>query len=173
MDMRTCWNVFLLLLLALAGCTSSAPPATYAPTACPPTAAVTPAPDGLEQETSEQLARRVMELTGAGTLGKQVAASTAVELKKLPNMPPGFMDQFMANIHPEELTELVVPIYVKELDHDTLVAVVRFYGTTAGKLLVSKLPVLAQESMEAGKEWGRSIATKTIADMNRTSPKAP
>jgi hypothetical protein len=141
------------MALAATGCASSAPPAACAPVA----AAAGAAPDDLEHQTSEQLARRVMELTGAGNLGKQMAAAMAEQLKKLPNTPPGFMDRFMANIHPDELTDLIVPIYVKELDHDTLVAVVRFYETPAGKTLVTRMPVLLQESTEAGKEWGRAI----------------
>ena len=169
MDTRTRWPALLLMTLAAAGCASNAPPAPCAPTAV----AAGAGPDDLDHQTSEQLARREMELSGAGNLGKQLAANMAEQMKKLPNMPPGFMDRFVANIHPEELTDLVVPIYVKELDHDTLVAVVRFYETPAGKLLVSKLPVLTQESAEAGKEWGRSIAKKTFEEMGTASPKAP
>jgi hypothetical protein len=169
MDMKTRWPAFLLVTLAAAGCASSAPPAPCVPAAAAPSVGQ----DDLERQTSEQLARRAMELTGAGNLGKQVAATLAEQMKKVPNMPPGFMDRFMANVHPEELTDLVIPFYVKELDHDTLVAIVRFYETPAGKLLVSKLPVLTQEGVDAGREWGRSLAMKTLADMGIAAPKAP
>jgi hypothetical protein len=169
MDRKTRWPGLLLLTLAAAGCASSAPPAPCTPAA----AAAGSGPDDLEHQTSEQLARRVMELTGAGNLAKQLAATLAEQMKKLPNVRAGFTERFLANVHPEELTDLVIPIYVKELDHDTLVAVVRFYGTPAGKLLVSKLPVVMQESADAGKEWGLSIAKKTLRDMGAAPPKAP
>jgi hypothetical protein len=170
--MKTRSPALLLLALAAAGCASTtAPcaPVVAAPGAAPAVGAAA-APDDLDHQTSEQLARRVMELTGAGALGKQMAANMAVEMKKMPNLPPGFMDRLMANIHPEDLTDLFVPIYVKELDHDTLVAIVRFYETPAGKLLIGKLPVLTQESAEAGAEWGRSLAKKTLAEMGFTAP---
>lgn len=169
MDKTTHWPAVVLLISAAAGCASSAPPAPCAPVA----AANSTSTDDLERQTSEQLARRLLELTGAGKLAKQMAASLAESMKKMPGLPAGFVDRFTANLHAEELTELIVPLYVKELDHDTMMAVVRFYETPAGKLLIGKLPVLTQESADAGKEWGRSIAKKTLAEMGIASPSQP
>jgi hypothetical protein len=166
MDVKVCWiAVSILAAAGGAGCASAPPPAPCAPAAA--------AADDLDKLTDEQLARRLMELTGAANLGKQMGAAMAEQMKKLPGMPPGFMDRFSANIHPEELTALLVPIYVKELDHETLVAVVRFYETRPGHVLAGKLPVLTQESMEVGKEWGRSLAKKTLEEMGIAPPKTP
>src|SRR6185437_11780712 len=98
MDMKTRWAILLLLPLAAAGCASSAPPSPCAPVA----AAAAADPDDLEHQTSEQLARHMMELTGSAERGKQLAMALAEQMKNLPNLPPGFMDRFMANIHPED-----------------------------------------------------------------------
>jgi hypothetical protein len=166
MDVKVCWIAVSLMTAAGGiGCASAAPPAPCAP--------ATTATDDLDKLTDEQLARRLMELTGAANLGKQMGAAMAEQMKKVPGMPPGFMDRFSANIHAEELTALLVPIYVKELDHETLVAVVRFYETKPGHVLTGKLPVLTQESMDVGKEWGRSLAKKTLEEMGIAPPKGP
>lgn len=170
MNVKVCWiAISLMIAVGGTGCASAAPPAPCAPAAT----AAGSAPDDLDKLTDEQLARRLMELTGAANLGKQVGTAMAEQMKKLPGMPPGFMDRFLANLHPDDLTALLVPVYVKELDHETLLAVVRFYETKPGRMLAAKLPVLTQESMEVGKEWGRSLAKKTLEEMGIAPPKGP
>jgi hypothetical protein len=170
MNVKVCWIALSLMTAAGGtGCASAGPPAPCAPT----TTAAGTAPDDLDKLTDEQLARRLMELTGAANLGKQMGTAMAEQMKKMPGMPAGFMDRFSANIHPDELTALLVPIYVKELDHETLLAVVRFYETKSGRVLIGKLPLLTQESMEVGKQWGGALAKKTLEEMGIAPPKGP
>src|ERR1700685_4119310 len=86
------------------GCAAAPRPAPTCPT--PPAAGVistAPAED-LTPLTNEQLASKLLELTGATHLGKQVMDSMASSFGKLPGLPPGFLDRFNENAHTEELT---------------------------------------------------------------------
>ncbi len=123
--------------------------------------------------TSEQLVNKLLELTGATKLGKQMLDQMATDMGKMRGLPPGFIERAKANAHPEDLTALIVPIYVREVDHDTLLAAVRFYETKEGQALIAKLPALTKASMEAGRQWGAQIARKTLAEMGVAAPAAP
>lgn len=121
--------------------------------------------DGLDKLSNEQLARKMLELTGSGKLGQQIMASMADSLQRLPGMPSGFMEKFQANAHPDDLVNLLVPIYVRNYDHETMIAAVRFYQSDSGRSLISHLPDVTRESAAAGKGWGRALAQKTLKDM--------
>ena len=90
--------------------------------------------------------------------------------RKMPNLPPGFVDKLRQNMKPEQLTEMIVPIYLKHLDHKTLVAAIRFYQSPEGRVIVKALPVVTAESGEAGKQWGMALATKTLKDLGVPTP---
>lgn len=154
----------LVLVLVLLAC------ACARDAACPkaPEATSADAPDpgaDLHALTEEELARKMMELTGASNLGKQVMDAMADSLANTPGLPPGFMEQFKKNARGEDLTELVVPIYVEHYDRDTMTAAIIFYRSPQGQALLSKIPAVTQKSMVAGQEWGKTLARKTLEDM--------
>jgi len=155
--------ILVLVILALAGvgCASS----TGAGPCTPGSGATRASSDDLERLSNEELARRVMELTGAADLGKQVVEAMAEQMKDMPGLPPTFMDRVVASLRPEDLTEIVVRIWVEELDRDSLIAIVQFYETPAGKAVVRKQPIITHRAMEAGAEWGRAVAEKVLSEM--------
>ena len=165
----------VVLVVALAGCGASSP--TQAPVttpACPPTptstAAQGGADDGLAKLGDEQIVRKLLEVTGAGGLGKQVADSMMDTFRKMPNLPPGFIDRFRQNLHTETLVDMIVPIYLKHYDRQTLLAAIRFYESEPGQTMVKGLPAVTAESMETGKAWGADLAKKTLRDLGAGSP---
>jgi hypothetical protein len=150
--------VALALVLALAtGCGASA---AAAPGASDPSSN-----DGLDKLSDEQLARKMLDVTGAGQLGKQIGDSMLSTFRKMPNLPPAFIDRMSLNMHFEQLTDLVVPIYMKHYDRKTMMAAIRFYQSDSGQTLVKALPVVTAESMEAGKTWGAEVAKRTLAEL--------
>src|SRR4051812_42360410 len=100
-----------VLASLLVGCASQAPPAQ-----CPPAniATATPAADDTDIEglSNEDLARKMMEVTDAQRLGKQSIDTMSQMFEKMPNLPQGFMVRFRSKARPEQLTELIVPLYV-------------------------------------------------------------
>jgi hypothetical protein len=161
------------------GCASSGTPAmTCAPTGAsiapsPSSSEGSPPAEDLTSLTSEQLATKLLELTGAATLGKQVLDGMAQNMSKLKGLPPGFMERLQANARPEELAALLIPIYVRNFDRETLIAAIQFYESRYGRVMVSHLPQATKESMEAGQQWGRTLAQKTLVDMGLTPPSSP
>lgn len=115
--------------------------------------------------TDEALVRKLLETTSASSMGKQIADSMLDTFRKMPNLPSRFLDRFKQNLKPDSLIEIVVPIYLKHYDHDTIVAAIRFYRTPAGRNLLGQMPTVTAETMAAGKAWGEELAKKTLKDL--------
>jgi len=84
------------------------------------------------------------------------------ETKKLNN----FLDDFRKEMKKEginDLYELVIPIYKKHISEDELDAIISFYKSSAGQSYLKKSPLIMNESMQVGAEWGKKIAAKIIA----------
>ena len=158
---------------------SPAAPATQVSSpAAPANPVISPGPrsapdDRLARLSDEEIARKVLELTGASRLGKQVADGMVENLRKMPNLPPGFLDRFQNNIHTAELMDLMVPIYLKHYDRETLLAAIAFYESDHGQALIKQLPVVTAESMELGRAWGTAIAGRTLRDLGLAPPAKP
>jgi uncharacterized protein len=162
--LKLSWLFPLALSLPLmTGCGASAPPPNAASAGAP--CAGAGGNDGLDALTDDQLARKILVVTGAADLGKQVASSMMDSLSKMPNMPPGFLERFKQDMRVDELTELIVPIYLKHYDRATMIAAIRFYQSDQGKRMIQALPQVTAESTEAGKAWGMALAKKALGDM--------
>jgi uncharacterized protein len=105
----------------------------------------------------EATARELMDLTGAGEMGIQVMDQMLSALQTNPNIPDGFIEKFQEMATPEDLVDLVVPIYTKHLDEKTMKAAIKFYKTTEGRKLIGAIPVITKESGVAGQEWGKKL----------------
>jgi|SRR5580692_7228057 hypothetical protein len=156
-----------MVVVAL-GCASAEKPCPATPTApaSPSGAAAPTATDPTQaQMTDEQVVRKVLDLTGASRLGKQVADGMLANLRKMPDLPPAFLDRFQSNIHADDLVDLLVPIYLKHYNRQTLLATIAFYESDGGRALVKELPAVTAESMEVGRNWGSALAKKTLSDL--------
>lgn len=160
----------VLLTLFVVGCAAASPQTAAVSPGTTSNAAPASPDDGLAKLSNEQLTRKMLEVTGAANLGKQVADGMLESFRKMPNLPPGFIDRFKQNIQPDSLVELIVPIYMRHLDRDTIIAAIRFYQSAPGQRLVKTLPAVTAESMEAGKTWGSELARKTLQDLSSGAP---
>ena len=117
----------------------------------------------------EELARELMELTGASRMGKQVMDQMLGSMRNNPAMSSEFIDRFSAEIDADQLVEMVVPIYVEHLDVKTLKAAVKFYRTQEGRALIAKMPVIMQESMTVGQQWGAEMGRRVMQQLQEDS----
>ncbi len=147
----------LSLSLGLAGCGGSATPAPGSPTATPA--------DDLDSLTSEQLVRRMMEVTGAARLADQVMRRTMATLSEMPGLPPQVAERVLQKVKTDELLSRLVPIYLKHYDRETMIAAIRFYQSEHGKKLIGALPAVTEESMRAGEAWGREIGEAVAREL--------
>jgi len=158
-------------IVFVVGCAAASPQtAAVSPGGTISNAAPTSPDDGLEKLSSEQLTRKLLEVTGAANLGKQVADGMMESFRKMSSLPPGFIDRFKQNLQPDSLVELIVPIYMKHLDRETIIAAIRFYQSAPVQRIVKTLPAVTAESMEAGKAWGAELARKTLKDLSSGAP---
>jgi uncharacterized protein len=56
-----------------------------------------------------------------------------------------------------DLVEMLAPVYFKHLTMADLNQLITFYKTPTGKKFASVTPVIAQESMQVGQQWGMKL----------------
>lgn len=60
----------------------------------------------------------------------------------------------------DDLVALLAPIYKQHLTEADLDAVIKFYKTPAGMKIADKTPIITQQSMQAGMEWGQKLGER-------------
>lgn len=121
---------------------------------------------GQSGNTKEQDIRRLLELTGSADLGDQVLNSLISNFKtNLPDVPDEFWTEFRGKYNGDDLVELVIPIYDRHFTHEDIKGLIVFYESPLGQKITSKLPVISQESMAVGQEWGEQIAREAITTL--------
>lgn len=111
------------------------------------------------EQASAESVKQLMQKTGAGELGIQAMKQMLPALKNIiPDAPESFWTDYMAEFNPEDLVEMTVPIYQKYLTEEEVQALNAFYDTPAGKKLIKVQPLIMQESMMAGQQWGQTVA---------------
>ena len=57
----------------------------------------------------------------------------------------------------DELVTMLVPVYQKHLTENDLQGMIEFYQTPVGKKYAQKTPLIMQESMQVGQQWGMKV----------------
>lgn len=84
-----------------------------------------------------------------------------------PNLPAEELDKLRKSYQAEELIEIIVPLYDKHYTQEELEGLVAFYQTPLGKKFIKTLPVLTNESMKLGEEWGRKKSVEWTDEMRK------
>lgn len=119
----------------------------------------------------EMKIRKLLDTTGAAATGKQVMDAMLNEFGKSNNLPEGFIEKFKETARPDTLVEIIVPIYLKHLDEDTVDGAIAFFESPAGKKFLKAQPEILKESMEAGQKWGAESARKTLRALQEDKKK--
>lgn len=120
------------------------------------------------EQASEESIKNLLDKVNAGQLGVQVMQKMVPSLKQmLPNVPASFWQEMTEKAKPEDLVALIVPIYQRHLSQSDVVAISHFYTTEAGKNLLKAQPLIVQESMKVGQQWGQDMAKEIIAEYKK------
>lgn len=65
----------------------------------------------------------------------------------------------------DELTDLLAPVYEKHMTLADLQELIKFYETPLGKKYAKSIPLITQESMQVGQEWGMKIGQQIAKKM--------
>jgi len=107
--------------------------------------------------------RKVLTLTGSGKMGVQVIQNIFATYKtSYPNVDPSFWDEILKEVRPEDLVNLVVPIYDQNFSEEEIDGMLAFYSSAVGQKVLAKMPAIMQDCMQAGKEWGQEINKKVM-----------
>lgn len=122
---------------------------------------------GFSQDTSKiSSIKTLLEITGSGKLGVQVIQNMFASYKKsMPNVPDEFWNNFIKEVNPEVLTTMIIPIYDKYYTAEEINKMIEFYQTPLGKKIISTMPQIMQESMQAGQSWGKEVGEKIYNDL--------
>jgi hypothetical protein len=117
--------------------------------------------------TKTENIRKLLELTGSGKIGVQVAQNMIVSFKKVyPSVPDEFWEGFKKELNSEVLVEMVIPIYDKYYTETEIKELTDFYATPIGRKVITVTPLISQESMQAGQKWGKELGEKLYKDLN-------
>jgi hypothetical protein len=110
----------------------------------------------------------MLALTGSGKLGIQVMESLIANFKShYTNVDASFWNDFMKEVRPEDLVNMVVPVYDRNFTAEEIEGMIVFYSSPLGQKVLAKLPVVMQESMQIGQDWGQELAKKVFQKLQQ------
>ncbi|RUT77753.1 DUF2059 domain-containing protein [Ancylomarina longa] len=126
----------------------------------------------VQNDNGEEYAKDVLhlfEINGSQASYKQTVQAIILHFKSQDsNVPNEYWQKAefeFLNTSIDQLVKMLIPIYQKNLSHDDILAMIKFYESDAGKRIANKIPTITTESMQAGMIWGESIGKKIKADI--------
>lgn len=114
-------------------------------------------------ESKTEKIYKLLDLMGSDkSISVMKTQMTDIIKKASPGVPNGLFDTLFAKMNKEGLYTITAAVYDRNLDEKTIDALVAFYQTEAGKAFVAKMPVIMQESMQAGAAWGQQIMMEAV-----------
>ncbi len=157
--------------------------------ACIPAATQTasPAAAGGQQAQSkidpakEADIRKLMEISGAGTIARQLMARMTQDIKPLlaSSLPPGeyreklvdlFFAKFQTKAEIKEVLDLAIPVYDKYFSHEEIKGLIQFYQSPLGQKAITMLPKLMEEVGDAGRQWGQRLGRECMQEVLAEHP---
>lgn len=125
--------------------------------------------------------RRLLQLTGAANLATQSMDGMEKNVKTLISdaLPPGqyrerlvelFFEKFHSKRDPNQLIELIVPIYDKFYTEEEVRGLIQFYETPVAKKMLAVLPKVLEESQVAGTKWGEDMGRQCMVEVLQEHP---
>ncbi len=105
----------------------------------------------------------LMKITGSADVAMQVMRQMLEAMKGLaPDVPPSFWDEFLAEVDPQEFTELMIPVYAKHFTRADIQELIRFYESPVGQKFIREQAGVTQDSMAVGQRWGEDLARRVM-----------
>jgi hypothetical protein len=105
--------------------------------------------------------KNMFELSGSEevykTVIKQMIAMYKDQFSDVPEETWNGLEKEFLKTSLDDLVEMLVPVYSRHLTLDDLQKITEFYQTPVGKKYAEKTPLIMQESMQVGQQWGMKI----------------
>lgn len=102
-----------------------------------------------------------MEVSGSEATYKAAISQMVTMFKQQKSSVPNeFWNEFeqaaTKNVS-EDLLNMLLPVYQRHLSETEIKDIIKFYQSPAGKKFAEKSPLIMQESMQIGQQWGMKI----------------
>jgi hypothetical protein len=100
--------------------------------------------------------KRLLDLTGGVRVGERLLDRLfEAERRSMPEVPESVWQEARRAFETSELVELIAAVWDRHFTQDEIRELIAFYESPLGKRLREMQPVILQESLFAGEEWGR------------------
>jgi uncharacterized protein len=155
------------------------PPAQTPAAGAPPVAAA--APSAPVDPAKAAVIRQLMQTTGAGKLGdeyvdlitqrvRQVVANVIQQPDRLQQFMDAFSKNFATRVTAAQVNDAQIPIYANHLSIEDIQALLAFYQTPAGQRIIKALPLIVEESQNAGANMVQPAAMDALRQMAAQYP---
>jgi hypothetical protein len=96
-----------------------------------------------------------------------IESSVSAQRNANPRVPAVFWDRFLAETrnHRGEFEAMIVPVYDRHFSSAELRQLISFYQSPIGQKMITELPAVTQESMEAGRQWGMKLGASIASQL--------
>jgi len=117
-----------------------------------------------QDNSKREKIKHLLELTGSGKLGMQVMDQMMSSFKNsYSTVKQEFWDNFRKEINANDIENLILPVYDKYYTETDIDQLITFYNSPIGKKMINTMPLVMQETMKAGQNWGKEISEKVLA----------
>ncbi|MEP1446662.1 MAG: DUF2059 domain-containing protein [Paraglaciecola sp.] len=117
----------------------------------------------LAEPAKPESVQKLMDISGAGALGEMMMSQMMPALKQsIPDATEEFWQDVAAEMNFDQLITSIIPVYQQHLSEEDIQAILAFYNTPSGKKLISSQPLIMQQSMQIGQQWGQSVFMKVM-----------
>ncbi len=91
------------------------------------------------------------------TVIKQMISMYKEQFSNVPEETWDDLEKEFLKTSMDDLVDMLVPVYSRHLTLDDIQKIIEFYQTPVGKKYAEKTPLIMQESMQVGQQWGMKI----------------
>lgn len=122
-----------------------------------------------DKGTYRQTLDKMMEVSGTNAsyqgMIKQMISSFRAQQPNASEEAMATMEKTLNEFSMSKLVDKLMPVYQKHLTEKDLKGIIAFYESPAGKNYAAKVPMIMQESMAAGQQWGAEIGAEVVRKM--------
>jgi uncharacterized protein len=100
--------------------------------------------------------KHLLDLTGGVRVGERLLDRLfEAQRRSMPEVPEGVWQEARRAFETSELVELIAAVWDRHFSQEEIRGLIEFYESPLGTRLREMQPVILQESLFAGEEWGR------------------
>jgi len=126
--------------------------------------------ENVDQEYTQTL-KKMFEVSGSEesykTAIKQMFTMFKKQYSNVETEIWGDFEKDFSQTSINDLAEMIAPVYMKYMTKEDLEDLIKFYQSPIGKKFAKNTPMIVQESMQIGQEWGMKIGEDFAKKMKK------